>query len=64
MSHVGLYVVNDEIWFAIRDVMSMVRKNKDAQKSQATYAMFKGEDDDESNSKRLTNQMENIIDIR
>lgn len=44
--------------------MSIVRKNKDSQKSEATYAMFKGEDDDESSAKRLTNQMENIVDIR
>lgn len=44
--------------------MNNVRKNRDSQKSEATYAMFKGEDEDESNSKRLTNQMENIVDIR
>ena len=44
--------------------MSMVRKNKDTHKSQATYAMFQGEDGDESNAKKLTNQMENITDAR
>ena len=50
--------------FMLRDVMNMVRKNKDSQKSQATYAMFQGEDGEESNAKKLTNQMENILDMR
>lgn len=44
--------------------MSIVRKNKDQQKAQATYAMFKGEDTDAEDAKRVVNQMENIIDIR
>ena len=44
--------------------MSMVRRNKDAQKSQATYAMFHGDCGDDDNAKKLTNQMENITDMR
>ncbi len=43
--------------------MSAVRKNKEHEKAQATYNMFKGDDEDDA-AKRVTNQMENIIDIR
>ena len=47
-----------------RDVMGMVRKNRDHQKAQATYAMFMGDNEDQQEAKRLSNQLENIIDIR
>eukprot|EP00112_Aurelia_sp_Birch-Aquarium-sp1_P000107 Seg1008.10 transcript_id=Seg1008.10/GoldUCD/mRNA.D3Y31 product="DNA polymerase epsilon catalytic subunit A" protein_id=Seg1008.10/GoldUCD/D3Y31 len=60
---ISFYNVNDLIKIK-RDVMSIVRKNKDQQKAQATYAMFKGEDTDAEDAKRVVNQMENIIDIR
>jgi len=60
---ISFFNVNDLIKVK-RDVMSMVRRNKDAQKSQATYAMFHADCGDDDNARKLTNQMENITDMR
>ncbi|XP_065055976.1 DNA polymerase epsilon catalytic subunit A-like isoform X2 [Rhopilema esculentum] len=60
---ISFFNVNDLIKVK-RDVMGMVRKNRDHQKAQATYAMFMGDNEDQQEAKRLSNQLENIIDIR
>ena len=43
--------------------MYAVRKNKEHSKAQAAYNMFRGDAED-GDATRITNQMENIIDIR